>query len=69
MVQQEAIQVRGGVGLLALGLCLGLILGMALAPRSGSEARRMVAQYVHGASGMLGMLSPTREELAEDLSS
>lgn len=68
MAQQEAEQVRGSVGLLALGLCLGLVLGMALAPRSGADVRRMVVQYVQGAGQVLGVVSPPREELAEDLS-
>ncbi len=68
MAQRETVQVRGNVGLLALGLCVGLLVGVAVAPRSGADVRRLLLHYVQEAPSLWGLTSRISEELAEDLS-
>lgn len=67
MAERQSAYMPGSVGLLALGLCIGLLLGVALAPRSGADVRRLVAHYMHGATSVFA--PRTIGELAEDLSS
>jgi hypothetical protein len=69
MAQWEAVQVRANVGLLALGLGVGLFIGLTLAPRSGADVRRIVARFLHNAQTLWGLSGRLAEELAEDLSS
>lgn len=69
MAKRETEEVRGNVGLLALGLCVGLLVGMTLAPRSGADVRRLLAQLVQEAPTLWGLTGRSSEELAEDLSS
>lgn len=59
---------RVNVAPLTLGLCVGVLVGMVLAPLSGADVRRLVLQGVQQASNILGMFSRPIEELAEDLS-
>lgn len=68
MTQRETEEVRGNVGLLALGLCVGLLVGLTLAPRSGADVRHLVARFVHDAPTLWGRAGRMSEELAEDLS-
>jgi hypothetical protein len=69
MTQRETDEVRGNVGLLALGLGVGLLVGLTLAPRSGADVRRLLAPFVQEASTLWGLTGRISEELAEDLSS
>jgi hypothetical protein len=69
MQERETDEVRGNVGLLALGLCVGLLVGLTLAPRSGADVRRLLAHLVQEAPTLWGMTGRISEELAEDLSS
>jgi hypothetical protein len=69
MVQRETVEVRGNVGLLALGICVGLLVGLTLAPRSGADVRRLLSHLVHDAPTLWGLTGRISEELAEDLSS
>ncbi len=62
------MHVRGYVSLLALGVCVGLLAGLVLAPRSGSDVRRLVSQCMHSATTWMSVFSRPGEELAEDLS-
>jgi hypothetical protein len=67
--ERETDELRGNVGLLALGLCVGLLVGLTLAPRSGADVRRVLAHLVQTAPTLWGMTGRVSEELAEDLSS
>lgn len=58
---------RAKVGPLTVGLCVGVLVGMVLAPLSGADVRRLVLHGMQQATGMLGMFSQPAEELAEDL--
>jgi hypothetical protein len=69
MAEQDTGEVRGNVGLLALGLCVGLLVGVTLAPRSGADVRRLLANCLQGAPTLWGLTGRITEELAEDLSS
>lgn len=69
MAQWEAVQVRANVGLLALGLGVGLLVGVTLAPRSGADVRHVIARFMHEALSLWGLSGRLTEELAEDLSS
>ena len=65
---REASGVRGNVGLLALGLCVGILVGLALAPEGRHDALRFVTRCVQDAGSMLGFAGRPLEELPEDLS-
>ena len=64
----EATGVRGNVGLLALGLCVGILVGLALAPHGRDDAVRFVTRCVQDAGSILGFVGRPLEELPEDLS-
>lgn len=65
--QSEVGQVRDNGVALAIGLCVGLLVGVTVAPRSGADARHLVARFLHKAPTLWGLLGRLTEELAEDL--
>jgi hypothetical protein len=63
---REATGVRGNLGLLALGLCIGVCLGLVIAPHGWTDTLRVVGQRVQAATAVLGH-SNYPEEWPEDL--
>lgn len=64
---QEAAGVRGNLGLLALGLCIGVCLGLVIAPHGWTDTLRVMGQRVQAATSVLAHTNFPTEEWPEDL--
>ena len=58
---------RGNVSLLLIGLCVGVIAGLVLAPHGRQDVRRFVAHVARDGGSFIGAFSRPLEEMAEDL--
>lgn len=68
-IAQGIGSLRAHLVMLTLGVGVGVLVGLTLAPVRGADVRRLVARYLHGVPTLWGWPGRLTEELAEDLSS